>query len=288
MPPQAAAHRNRWLFNPSEQSMQYVSISPVKAVAASTLASGKRYWLMAIVSHIGLIVVWQLAVDIFKIPSYLLASPLDMLGSLTNKGNNWWSNAWVTTVEIYAGFALATVVGVLLALLFVWSKGLRALAFPLFVTLNMIPKVALGPLIIMWLKYGIFPNMLIAFVICIFPILLNTVRGLMEVEPDLLDLVRSLKGSRWQLFTKIQFPGALPYIFSGMKISAVLAVAGAIVGEFIASDRGLGYLIVQAQSTLDSATMMMALTALTLIGVLVYGATALLERVTIVRDARVH
>ena len=111
---------------------------------------------------------------------------------------------------------------------------------PLLVTLNMIPKVALGPLIIVWFKYGVFPNAMMAFSICVFPILLTTARGLREVEPDLLDLVRSLRGSRWQLFTKIQLPGALPYIFAGMKVAAILAVAGAIVGEFLGSDQGPG------------------------------------------------
>lgn len=266
--------------------MQYVSISSSNLARAPKATSTESYWLIAVLSHVGLIVFWQLAVDLFHIPAYLLPSPLEMLRSLSNHGNNWWSNTLVTAVEIYAGFALATVFGVLLALLFIWSNWLRGVIFPLFVTLNMIPKVALGPLIIMWLKYGIVPNILIAFILCIFPILLNTVRGLQEVEPDLLDLVRSLKGGRWQLFTKIQFPGALPYVISGMKISAVLAVAGAIVGEFIASDRGLGYLMVQAQNTLDSATMMMALTLLTIIGVLVYGMTAMLERLTIIRGSR--
>ena len=146
---------------------------------------------------------------------------------------------------------------------------------PLLVSLNMIPKVALGPLIIVWFKYGIVPNMLIAFSICVFPILLTTVRGLREVEPDLLDLVKSLRGSRWQTFTKIQLPGALPYIFSGMKVAAILAVAGAIVGEFLGSDKGLGYLMLQVQVTLDTAAMFMAVLLITLIGMLLYGAVLL-------------
>ena len=135
---------------------------------------------------------------------------------------------------------------------------------PLLVSLNMIPKVALGPLIIVWFSYGIVPNMMMAFAICFFPIVLTTARGLREVEPDLLDLVRTLKGSRWQIFTKIQLPGALPYIFSGMKVAAILAVAGAIVGEFLGSDRGLGYLMLQVQVTLDTAAMFMAVILITL------------------------
>jgi NitT/TauT family transport system permease protein len=157
---------------------------------------------------------------------------------------------------------------------------------PLFVTLNMIPKVALGPLLIVWFSYGIVPNILISFSICFFPILLTTARGLREVEPDLLDLVKSLRGSRWILFRKIQLPGSLPYVFSGMKVGAILAVAGAIVGEFIASERGLGYLMIQVQSSLDTPAMVMAVVVLTLLGVALYGLVLVLERMFVVGDAR--
>jgi NitT/TauT family transport system permease protein len=126
-----------------------------------------------------------------------------------------------------------------------------------------------------------------AFSICVFPILLTTARGLREIEPELLDLVRSLKGSRWQLFSKVQLPGALPYIFSGMKVGAILAVAGAIVGEFLGSDKGLGYLMLQVQVTLDTPAMFMAVIMITLIGMLLYGIVLLLERWLVVKDARV-
>ena len=158
---------------------------------------------------------------------------------------------------------------------------------PLLVSLNMIPKVALGPLIIVWFKYGIFPNSMMAFSIAVFPILLTTARGLRETEPELLDLVRALRGSRWQLFTKIQLPGALPYIFSGMKVGAILAVAGAIVGEFLSSDKGLGYLMLQVQVTLDTPAMFMAVILITLIGVALYGSVLLLERLLVAKDARI-
>jgi NitT/TauT family transport system permease protein len=126
-----------------------------------------------------------------------------------------------------------------------------------------------------------------AFSIAVFPILLTTARGLRETEPELLDLVRSLKGSRWQVFSKIQLPGALPYIFSGMKVGAILAVAGAIVGEFLGSDKGLGYLLLQVQVTLDTPAMFMAVLLITLLGMLLYGLVLVLERLLVVKDARV-
>jgi len=238
--------------------------------------------------HLALILAWQLAVDGFGIRPFILPSPLAMLRTLGQANYAWLSNMLVTATEIFGGFSLAVVAGMALALLFSWSRLLTLLIFPVFVTLNMIPKVALGPLIIVWLSYGIVANILITFSLCLFPILLTTARGLRETEPELLDLVRALKGSRWQIFTKIQLPGALPYLFSGMKVAAILAVAGAVVGEFIASDRGLGYLMVQVQSSLDTAAMFMAVILLTGLGIALYLAALLLERLCIVRGARVE
>jgi len=247
----------------------------------------QRYTL-AVAAHIALIFAWYLFVKLGNVPKFVMPSPGATLDALLQPNYNWWWNVGVTGTEIFAGYFLALVVGVALALVFTWSKALESFFMPLLVSLNMIPKVALGPLIIVWFKYGMFPNSLMAFSICVFPILLTTARGLREVEPELLDLVRSLKGSRWQVFAKIQLPGALPYIFSGMKVAAILAVAGAIVGEFLGSDKGLGYLMLQVQVTLDTPAMFMAVIMITLIGMLLYGLVLLLERWLVVQDARVE
>jgi len=238
--------------------------------------------------HCAVLLLWQLAVPYFKIPAFVLPTPYAALLTLGSPNYAWGSNTLVTAAEIFGGYALGVAVAVGLALAFAWWRLLALLVLPLFVTLNMIPKVALGPLFIVWFSYGIVPNILIAFSICFFPILLTTSRGLKEVEPDLLDLVRSLRGSRWQLFRKIQLPGALPYVFSGMKVGAILAVAGATVGEFIASERGLGYLMIQVQSSLDTPAMVMAVVLLTLLGVALYGLVLGLERLFVVRDVRLQ
>jgi NitT/TauT family transport system permease protein len=246
-----------------------------------------RYTL-GVLAHVALILAWYLFVRFGEVPRFVMPSPGDTLDALLQPNYGWWSNIAVTGTEIFAGYFLALAVGVALALAFTWSRMLAAFFMPLLVSLNMIPKVALGPLIIVWFKYGILPNSLMAFSICVFPILLTSARGLRETEPELLDLVRSLKGSRWQLFTKVQLPGALPYIFSGMKVGAILAVAGAIVGEFLGSDKGLGYLMLQVQVTLDTAAMFMAVILITLIGVALYGLVLGLERLLVVRDARIQ
>ena len=243
-------------------------------------------WGLIIAVHLAVVLVWHLVVVYGEIPKYVMPSPEATLRSLGDE-YPWLENTLVTTAEIYGGYFLAVVVGVGLALLFSWSKTLDASLMPLVVSLNMIPKVALGPLFIVWFSYGIGPNIIIAFAISFLPILVTTSRGLREVEPDLIDLVRTLKATRWQIFTKIQLPGALPYIFSGMKVAVVLAVAGAIVGEFIASDAGLGYLMLQVQVTLDTAAMFMAVILITLVGVVLYGIVLLLERLFVVRDARI-
>ena len=233
-------------------------------------ARSARTLAIILIVHLAVIVLWQVLVDAFHVPKFILPSPLATLATLTHANYAWASNLAVTAVEILGGFCLGAVVGVALAVIFTWSPLISLLLLPLFVTLNMIP------------------NILIAFSICFFPILLTTARGLSEVEPDLLDLVKSLRGSRWALFRKIQLPGALPYVFSGMKVGAILAVAGAIVGEFIASERGLGYLMIQVQSSLDTPAMVMAVVLLTLLGVALYGLVLGLERLFVVRDIRLQ
>jgi NitT/TauT family transport system permease protein len=246
-----------------------------------------RRYTLAIVAHIALIAAWYLFVTLGNVPKFVMPSPGATLDALLQPNYSWWTNISVTATEIFGGYFLALGGGVALALAFTWSKTLESFFMPLLVSLNMIPKVALGPLIIVWFKYGVFPNTIMAFSICVFPILLTTARGLREVEPELLDLVRSLKGSRWQLFTKVQLPGSLPYIFAGMKVAAILAVAGAIVGEFLGSDKGLGYLMLQVQVTLDTPAMFMAVILITLIGMILYGAVLFLEKLLVPKDARI-
>lgn len=235
----------------------------------------RRYGLIVLV-HMGVVIVWQMWVTIGNIPDYVMPTPGATLLSLGEE-YGWVHNTYITAVEVFGGYGLAVVAGVSLALMFTWFRIIETLFMPLMVSLNMIPKVALGPLFIVWLSYGVGSNILISFSICFLPILLTMDRGLRETDPDLIDLVRILKASRWQIFTKIQLPGSLPYLFSGMKVAVVLAVAGAIVGEFIASEEGLGYLMLQVQVTMDTAAMFMAVLLITLIGVVLYGFVLLLE-----------
>jgi len=247
----------------------------------------QRYGL-AVLSHVAVIAAWHYFVVLGNVPSFVMPSPWATVHALVVPNYRWGENVLATAGEIFGGYFLAVVVGIALAVLFSWFRTLEMLLMPLLVSLNMIPKVALAPLFLVWMRYGVVPNTLIAFSIAFFPIVLTTARGLREVEPELIDLVRTVRASRWQIFVKIQLPGALPYIFAGAKVGAILAVAGAIVGEFFGSDRGLGYLMLQVQVTLDTAAMFMAVILITLIGSVLYLLVLGLERLLVVRDARLQ
>jgi NitT/TauT family transport system permease protein len=244
-------------------------------------------WTLIVGVHLIVVLVWHLFVTMGEVPSYVMPTPAATVVSLAEE-YNWLHNTLITAGEVFGGYVLAVTVGVGMALIFSWFRGVETTLMPLVVSLNMIPKVALGPLFIVWFSYGLGPNIVIAFSICFLPILLTTARGLHEVDPELIDLARSLRATRWQVFTKIQLPGSLPYVFSGMKVAVVLAVAGAIVVEFIASEEGLGYLMLQVQVTLDTAAMFMAVLLITLVGVLLYGLVLLMERIFVVQDARLE
>lgn len=244
-----------------------------------------RRFAVAVAAHLGVIAAWQAFVQLGGIEPYVMPSPAATVRALLDD-NAWAGNTLVTAAEIFGGYFLAVAFGVVMALLFSWSRILDAALMPLMISLNMIPKVALGPIFIVWFSYGIGSNILMAFSISFLPILITTARGLREVEPDLIDLVRTLRATRWQIFVKIQLPGSLPYVFSGMKVAVVLAVAGAVVGEFIASEEGLGYLMTQRQVELDTAAMFMAVLLITLVGTALYGLVLLLERAAVRRDSR--
>ena len=245
----------------------------------------RRHWIAA-AAHVAVVIAWQLFVQLGEIESYVMPSPVATILTLGD-ANGWVHNTLFTAGEIFGGYFCAVIFGVGMALFFSWSKLLDAALMPLLISLNMIPKVALGPIFIVWFSYGMGSNILMAFAISFLPILITTARGLKEVEPDLIDLVRVLRATRWQIFTKIQLPGSLPYIFSGMKVAVVLAVSGAIVGEFIASEEGLGHLMMQRQVELDTASMFMAVLLITLIGSILYGIVILLEKFVVPQDARI-
>lgn len=242
----------------------------------------------AVLAHLALLALWVWATTAGGVPRFIIPGPAETFATLSVPHYGWAHHVAVTAGQAAAGFGLAVLVGMALAVLFTWFAPVRRALMPLLVTLNLVPKVALAPLFIVWFGYGLLPNILITFVIAFFPIVITVARGLAEVEPELLDLVRVQRATRWQVFRKIQLPSALPYLFSGMRVAAVLAIAGTIVGEFIGSEAGLGFLMLSAQATLDTPAMFMALLLITLVGVGLYLSVVALEALTVTVDARLR
>lgn len=225
---------------------------------------------------------WQLVITIFHIKKYVLPSPVQVFQSLFDPAvmvkNDWLVNIGTTVTEIVIGFAVTLLAGVILALLIAWSRILNKLLMPIVVLLNSIPKIALAPLVLLWFGYGLRTNVLVAVMVAFFPVVINTVTGLIEVDEDLLDLVQYLNATKLQVFLKIRIPNALPHLFAGIKTSATMCVTGAIVGEFIASKSGLGRLLRSAQANIDMATMFACLLLLSIIGLLFFWLIGVVER----------
>ncbi|MEJ1975963.1 MAG: ABC transporter permease [Acetobacteraceae bacterium] len=224
------------------------------------------------------LVLWQLAVSVFGIREYLLPSPLSVLRAMGPGEIPWARHIWITAVEIVGAFLMAGVAGVLLGTAIAWSSWIARALTPFLVFVNALPKVAVAPLFLLWLGYGALPNMLIGALIGFFPVVINTAVGLTQIEPDLLDLGRVFNAPKWKVFAKIRIPNAAPYILSALKVTATSAVVGAIVGEFVASQRGLGYVIVATQSSLNTPVAFAALVWISILGLALFGAVGLLAR----------
>jgi NitT/TauT family transport system permease protein len=226
----------------------------------------------------GLLIAWQLAVTVLGLREYLLPAPIRVVAAMTGDEIPWLRHVWITSVEIVGAFLLAGVVGVALGVAVAWSPILSRALVPFLVFVNTLPKVAVAPLFLLWLGYGILPNALIAALIGFFPVVINTAVGLTQVDEELLDLGRVFGAPTWKVFLTIRLPNALPYVLSALKVTATAAVVGAIVGEFVASQAGLGTVIVNAQTNLNTPVAFAALVWISVIGLLLYGAVGLAAR----------
>jgi NitT/TauT family transport system permease protein len=232
----------------------------------------------ALILFAALIALWQLAVSFFGIREYMLPSPLSVLQSLVAPDISWWPHLWVTSLEIIGAFLLAGIIGVALGVALAWSQHLASALVPFLVFVNTLPKVAVAPLFLLWLGYGILPNMLIGALIGFFPVVINTAVGLSQVDAEMLDLGRVFNAPKWKIFAKIRLPNALPYILSALKITATSAVVGAIVGEFVASQKGLGYVIINTQSSMNTPLAFAALVWISVVGLVLYGTVVVIAR----------
>ncbi len=224
------------------------------------------------------VLVWQGAVWILHPPPFLLPGIGRVVQRLVDFGPNWPRHIVATLESIVVGFALSVVGGTLGAVLMVASDTIRRAITPLLVTVQIVPKIAFAPLILIWFGTGLTSKATVAFLVAFFPVLINTAVGLVQVEPELLDLARTIKARPLWVFFRIRFPSALPYVFAGLRVGSTLAVIGAVIGEFVGSDVGLGYLIVMANNQIDTALGLAAIFLVSIIGLGLYGAIVLAER----------
>lgn len=237
-----------------------------------------RRHLPSAVLFVSLLVAWQLAVSVFRVREYILPGPLAVLRATLDFRIPWWTHLWITSAEIVGAFLLAGAVGVLLGTAIAWSPTTAAALVPFLVFVNTLPKVAVAPLFLLWLGYGIVPNMLIGALIGFFPVVINTAVGLTQVDAEMLDLGRVFGAPKWRVFVTIRIPSAFPYILSALKITATAAVVGAIVGEFVASQAGLGSVIVTTQTNMNTPVAFAALVWISAVGLALYGAVGAAAR----------
>lgn len=232
---------------------------------------------------LAMFLLWEYGARLFAIPQYLLPGPGAVLQAMQANAPALIEQGWVTTLEIVLGFGLAILVGVPLAFaIFLFPFFSRAV-YPLLVASQAVPKVAVAPLFLVWFGFGLLPKVLIAFLICFFPIVINTVMGLAAIEREKIYLAQSMGLSPTSTFFKIRLPNALPSIFGGLKISITLAVVGAVVGEFVGGDAGLGYLLLTANGNMDTPLLFAGLIALTIIGIAMFMLVEIAERLVLPR-----
>jgi NitT/TauT family transport system permease protein len=224
-----------------------------------------------------IIAIWAVSCRLFEIPEAVLPTPgqvitafIDSFGLLAREG-------WVTLTETVLGFALALAVGLPLAVAIANSRALNLMFYPLLVALQSVPKVALAPIVLVWLGTGLESKLAIVWLVAFFPIIIDTAAGLRSTPRELIQLARSLKASPWQIFYKVQFPAALPFVLTGAKVAITLAVIGAVIGEFMGSSSGLGYLLLSATSQLNTPLAFAALFALSILGLGVYAVVEVVE-----------
>jgi NitT/TauT family transport system permease protein len=231
-------------------------------------------WLFTIV----LLVVWEASCRIFKIPTFFLPPPTAIAQAFVDYSGPLARNSWITLETTLIGFALAVGFGMLLGLLVGWSRTIYAGLYPLMIGFNAIPKVALVPILVLWFGIGFIPAVLTAFLISFFPIVVNVATGLATIEPELEDVLKALGASKLDIMRKVGIPRTLPYFFGSLKVAITLAFVGSVISESVASNNGIGNLMLQAQAQFQVPLIFAGLVVLAIEGIAMYTAMAILER----------
>ena len=241
----------------------------------------KKYFSWGIPSFIliCLLGIWELGVRLFNLPLWQLPAPLNIGQELVDNYSLLLTHAVVTLQEVIFGFFVALICGIILAICIAYSKILERSIYPIIIASQTIPVIAIAPLLLIWIGYGIIPKIIIAAITSFFPITVNTVDGLRSVDKDMVNMMRTMGASRLQIFTKLQIPNAMSYIFSGIKVGISISVIGAVIGEWVGGSAGLGYLMTYSQPLFLTARVFAAIFILSVMGVSLFLLASLVERV---------
>jgi NitT/TauT family transport system permease protein len=253
--------------------------SPMQTSDKGGLGALKK--LTPLVGIVGFLLAWQLFVVLWNVPAYLLPTPTAIAHTFVSELPDLLRHGWVTVYEMVAGYALAVAVAIPLAIAITSSRRFNELVMPTMLFFQIVPKVAIAPLFLVWFGVGATPKILVAFLISFFPIVIDAAVGLRSMSPEMGDLARSMGATRMQVFTQFRLPTSLPYLFSGLKVAATLAIAGTVVGEFVGADKGLGYLLLVTNSNMQTSLMFATIVALTIIGLIFYYLVELVESLLI-------
>ena len=238
-------------------------------------------WLKPFIFMAALVLFWDVAIRVLKIPPYQIPAPKDVILTLWQEWPMLLREAWPTTVATIWGFLLSAAFGIPMAMLIAGSRTVESYVYPLLVFSQSIPKIAIAPLFVVWFGFGMVPKVLSAFMLGFFPVVVSAVQGFKSVEPDMLDLARAMEARRWQIFRMVSLPHAMPSIFAGLKVSITLAVVGAVVGEFVGSNYGIGFVLQRSIGNFELPTMFAALVVLSLIGVVLFWVLDVIERLAV-------
>jgi len=227
---------------------------------------------------IAMLVIWEGAVHLFRIPEFFLPPPTTVARAMYDYWPAIYRNSMITLWSTLVGFGLAVVFGLLLGLLVGWSRSIYAGLYPLMIGFNAIPKVAVVPILVLWFGIGFIPAVLTAFLISFFPIVVNVATGLATIEPEMEDVLKALGASKLDIMRKVGIPRSLPYFFGSLKVAITLAFVGTVVSESVASNNGIGNLMLQAQAQFLVPLIFAGLVALAVLGIVMYWLMALLER----------
>jgi ABC-type nitrate/sulfonate/bicarbonate transport system permease component len=221
---------------------------------------------------------WELLAQLGHVEDYLLPAPSEVASALWRDRDLLAPDAWVTAREVLLGFALALVVGVAIALLLHLFPVLRRAVYPFVVASQAVPVVVIAPILVIWFGFGITPKLIVIALICFFPVVVNTLDGLEAVDRDQVKMMRTLGASRLDLLRRLELPSSLPFLFSGAKVAVAVAVIGAVFGELVGSDAGLGHAIQVGTAELETARVFAAVLILSVMAVALFGLVALVER----------